>query len=352
MNESHVSQDVLTHAPRLFEEEVTFLFHISDRCNLDCQHCFIDAQRTAVHQFDADEISAIISDMKKLKTHRICFSGGEPLMHEEFIDILRETNEKGFTPDFVSNGILITPDMAKKIHGLVKCVLISVDGPEEYHDIFRGQKGAFKRTMNGINNLKKANVPFALQFTVTKKSLSFVEWIAETASKLGALSLKLEPLFTGGRAQDIADLCLNEKEVDILAEKTTKLYGKYLATTNIYMGIHSKKTLIEHPCNAYACFGHNCHRHAKNEPRDIIILPDGGVAPVDTSLHPAYYIGNVKKNSLFTLIQEYFGSPQHLRFIGLCKTVFEKRVKSYPYEAIPWSQILVEESWEAHNGKQ
>jgi MoaA/NifB/PqqE/SkfB family radical SAM enzyme len=351
-NNYNISRDMLTHAPRLFEEEVTFLFHISDRCNLDCKHCFIDAHHTVVHQFSVDEVSAIVTDMKKLKTHRICFSGGEPIMHEGLIDILTETNEIGFIPDFVSNGTLIIRDMAKKIHGLVKCVLISVDGPEEYHDTFRGQKGAFKRTMKGINNLIKEEVPFALQFTVTKKSLPFVEWIAETASGLGAISLKLEPLFAGGRAQDIAGLCLTEKEVDLLAEKTTKLYGKYLATTNIYMGIHSKKTLVEHPCNAYACFGHECHRHAKNEPRDIIILPDGGVCPVDTCLHPAYYIGNVNEKSLFELMQDYFGSPQHLRFIGLCKTVFEKRVKPYPYEAIPWSQILAEESWEAPHETQ
>jgi sulfatase maturation enzyme AslB (radical SAM superfamily) len=143
---------------------------------------------------------------------------------------------------------------------------IEIAGPEDYHDSFRGVKGAFTKTMNGIKILKKEEVPFALQFTVTKESFPFVEWIAETASTLGAESLKLDPLFVGGRAEDIASSSLNEKEIDQLAEVTTRLYRKYLASTSILMGIHSKKVMTEHPCNAYAWFGSKCHYTPRMSP--------------------------------------------------------------------------------------
>lgn len=345
MSENMISQGVPQHALRLFEEEVTFLFHITDRCNLDCRHCFIDATPTPVHEFTLSEISSIVADMRRLKTSHVAFSGGEPTLHRDLVQVLETANAEGFNPDFVSNGTVITDELAKAVQGKVHCVLISVDGPEEYHDAFRGIKGAFRKTMKGIRALKKAEVPFALQFTVTKESLPFVEWIAETASQLGAESLKLEPLFSGGRARNIASLCLDEKEIDQLAELTTRLYGKYLASTGIYMGIHSKKALTEHPCNAYACFGDTCHRHAKNDPRQVIILPDGSVAPVDTCLDPFYYMGNVKEKSLLEVVQTYFGSLKQQKFLNLCRKVLRERVIPYPYEAIPWSQILVEESW-------
>lgn len=346
MSEAIDSQGVHQHALRFFEEKVTFLFHITDWCNLNCQHCFINAHHTPVHQFTVEEVSSIIRDMKKLKTTRIAFSGGEPTLHPDLPGILEVAVEEGFAPDFVSNGTLITEELAEKVQNLVRCVLISVDGPEEYHDSFRGMRGAFKKAMEGIKALKKMDVPFALQFTVTKESFPYVDWIAQKASDLGAESLKLEPLFAGGRAREIASSCLSEKEIDELAEITTKLYGKYLATTSVYMGINSKKVLTEHPCNAYACFGSKCHRHAENDPREIIILPDGNMVPVDSCLHPRLYMGNVKETSLMDVVQAYFDSPQQNAFLALCKKVFDQQVVSYPYEAIPWSQMLAAASWE------
>lgn len=349
MSEETISEVAHQHAPRLFEEDVVFLFHITDCCNLKCSHCFIDAAPSPVHQFSLDDVSSILADMRRLKASHVAFSGGEPTLHKDFVQILKAAHREGFTPDFVSNGTLITEELAEAVRDFVHCVLISVDGPEEYHDAFRGKKGAFKKTMEGITILREANVPFALQFTVTRESLPYVEWIAETASQLGAESLKLEPLFSGGRAKTIAGSCLSEKEIDQLAELTTRLYGKYLASTGIFMGIHSKKVLTEHPCNAYACFGHSCHRHAKNDPRQVIILPDGSVAPVDSCLNPAFYMGNVKVNSLYDVIQDYFGSPQQQNFLDLCRKVLTEKVIPYPYEAIPWSQILVEESWKWDN---
>ncbi|MBU7029457.1 MAG: radical SAM protein [Theionarchaea archaeon] len=330
---------------RLFKEDITVLFHITDYCNLDCKHCFINASHTPTHQYSLDEISSILSDLKTLRAFNITFSGGEPTLHNDFLQILETATEEGFTVSFVSNGTLITKELTKNLHGLVRFVLISVDGPEEYHDAFRGKKGAYKRTMKGINALREAEIPFGLQFTVTKESYPFIEWIAKTANELGAQSLKLEPLFVGGRAQNIAPLSLDEREVDQLSKLTTQLYGKYLATTGVYVGIYSKKALTEHPCNAYACFGNTCHRHASNEPREIIILPDGDVAPVDSLLNPRFYIGNIKEKSLRAVFQEYYGSPKQQLFLELCRKVFEERVISYPYEAIPWTNILIAESW-------
>lgn len=328
-----------------FEQNITVLFHITGYCNLDCKHCFINAKHTRENEYAFHEVSAILSDLKTLNALNVTFSGGEPTLHEDLIPILRDANNKGLTVSLVSNGTLITEKLADNLSELVKCVLISVDGPEEYHDAFRGQKGAFKKTMKGINALKKAEIPFVIQFTVSKESFSYMEWIAETAYRLGAQSLKLEPLFVGGRAQDMTSLALDGREIDQLAELVTELYGRYLATTGIYMGIHSKKVLVEHPCNAYACFGHNCHRHASNEPREIIILPGGEVAPVSSLLDPRFYIGNVKEKSLINLFKTYYGSPQQKRFLGLCKKVFEEHVISYPHEAIPWAEFLIDESW-------
>jgi MoaA/NifB/PqqE/SkfB family radical SAM enzyme len=345
----NTSQENCSNALKPFREKVHMLFHITDWCNLDCKHCFINASHFPVFEYSLDEISSLLTDMRALNVFHVTFSGGEPTIRKDFPLILEIANEKGFNPDFVSNGTLITLEMAKNIRNLVRLVLISLDGPEEYHDAFRGKRGAFKKTMEGINALRRAEVPFALQFTVTKESLSFVEWAAEIAFDLGAQSLKLEPLFAGGRAQNMSSSCLNEKEIDQLAELTTQLYGKYLATTSMYMGVYSKRVLTEHPCNAYACFGHTCHRGASKEPREVTILPDGGVAPVDSLLNPVFYIGNVREKPLCSVFQDYSTSPQRQQFLRLCERVFREQVVSYPYEAIPWAQILIEESWKVDN---
>lgn len=332
-----------------FSEEVTVLFHITSQCNLRCKHCFINAESEDKNSFSYDKIMEIVKDLRELKVNLVAFSGGEPTLRSDFIQILEGTNKIGLRACLVSNGTIITERFASRSNGLLRDVLVSIDGPKEYHDFFRGVTGTYDRAMNGIKALKKHDIPFSLQFTVTKKSWKYIDWMAELASQLGAMTLKLEPLFMVGRAQQLGDeYGLDDADLQNLNEKTVKLHGKYLASTDIGMGAYGTKHVIEHPCNVYACSGEHCHRRATKEPRELIIMPDGLVLPITITMNRSYALGNVKDGRILDIMKNYIGSPQHERFINLCKHVFEKYVRDYPFPIIPWANILGEESNKIH----
>lgn len=332
-----------------FSEDVSVLFHITSQCNLRCKHCFVNAGSEGKNSFSYDKIMEIVKDLKELKVNLIAFSGGEPTLRSDFIQILEETNKVGLRACLVSNGTFIAEKFASRLKGLLRDVLISIDGPKEYHDFFRGVAGTYDRAMNGIKALKKLDIPFSLQFTVTKKSWKYIDWMTELASQLGAKSLKLEPLFVVGRAEQLGDeYALDEADLQNLNEKAVKLHGKYLASTDIAMGAYGTKRVIEHPCNVYACSGDHCHRRATKEPRELIIMPDGLVLPIAITMNKSYALGNVKDESILDIVRNYIGSPQHERFINLCKYVFEKYVRGYPFAIIPWAKIVGEESNKTH----
>lgn len=328
-----------------FSEDVSVLFHITSQCNLRCMHCFINAGSEGKNSFSYDKIMEIVKDLKELKVNLVAFSGGEPTLRPDFIQILEDTNKIGLRACLVSNGTLITEKFASRLKGLLRDALISIDGPKDYHDFFRGVIGTYDRAMNSIKALRKHNVPFSLQFTVSKKSWKYIDWMAELASELGARTLKLEPLFMVGRAEQLGDkYALDESDLQNLNEKTVELHGKYLASTGIVMGAYGTKHVIEHPCNVYACSGDHCHRRATKEPRELIIMPDGLVLPISITMNKSYALGNVKDGPILGIVRNYIGSPQHERFINLCKYVFEKYVQGYPFPIIPWAKIVGEES--------
>ena len=332
-----------------FSENVTVLFHITSQCNLRCKHCFVDAGSEGKNSFSYDKIMEIVKDLKELKVNLVAFSGGEPTLRPDFIEILEETDKIGLRACLVSNGTLITEKFASRLNGLLRDALISIDGPKEYHDFFRGVTGTYVRSMKGVKVLKKHDIPFSLQFTVTKKSWKYIDWIAELASQLGAKTLKLEPLFTVGRAEQLGDeYALDEADLQNLNEKAVMLHGKYLASTDIAMGAIGTKHVVEHPCNVYACSGDHCHRRATKEPRELIIMPDGLVLPITITMNESYALGNVKDERILGIVRNYIGSLRHERFINLCKYVFEKYVRSYPFPIIPWANIVGEESNTTH----
>ncbi|MFH1101873.1 MAG: radical SAM protein [Methanobacteriota archaeon] len=328
-----------------FHEKVTILFHILERCNLRCSHCFIRAKKTSTNEISFDKIREVLTDVKHMNVDYVAFTGGEVTLRADFLDILHLAKEVGIRTCFVTNGTCIDSDLAAGLRNLTSDVLVSVDGPQEFHDRFRGMHGAFDKTMQGIECLKQYDVPFSLQFTVTKESWRFIDWIVERAVSLGASGLKLEPLIQMGRAAELSNQQLNPQELYQLYLKTMEAYGKFLwSKTNILVGLYSTAVLKEHPCNAYACFGEQCHRKATTEPREIIIMPNGDMVPIHVGMHPSYYLGNIYNGGFDNVFKEYMGGEKNVQFIKLCRYVYDTYVVGYQYPVIAWSDLLALES--------
>lgn len=90
----------------------------------------------------------------------------------------------------------------------------------------------------------------------------------------------------------------------------------------------------EHPCNAYLCDGWKCHKSISTLPKVISIESDYNVYPHGL-INSKLIIGNVKNNSLKSILTKYLKSDNHHKFQEYCKNVFIKYLANYPYELMP-----------------
>jgi AdoMet-dependent heme synthase len=148
-----------SQAPRVCLENLDNLwFQITGTlCNLTCTHCFISCS-PANHNFEFlsyQRVLELLDESTRLGVKEYYFTGGEPFMHPQMLDILQATLRIG-PATVLSNGTLFrakTVERLKEIRdGSIYSLelRVSIDGPDAAsNDRIRGE-GSFDRAMAGV----------------------------------------------------------------------------------------------------------------------------------------------------------------------------------------------------------
>lgn len=196
-------------------------WHITERCNLRCRHCYQDPVLIK-KELDIDDLSKILENfIKQIKiwklpkeTVRISFTGGEPLVKKGFLKLLEKCyqNRDKFYYGVLTNGIFLDEKTVKEFKKLkVDYVQISLEGMEETNDYLRG-KGVFKKVIEGIELLKSKNIDANLSMTVSRVNLKDVPAVINLSRRLGA-PLGMRRLVPFGRGKMLKKFILTPEEV-------------------------------------------------------------------------------------------------------------------------------------------
>lgn len=147
------------------------------RCCFRCRMCSMWKVREEDAGLDKDTLvhlaDGLISVMDGEK--EIVLSGGEPLLHPDIIEIIREFNLKGFKVGMASNGFLIDQGKAGELADAgIKNIQLSLDSAnKETHDFLRGVSGAYEKVLQAAGHLKacKENVSVCAQTVISGKNL-------------------------------------------------------------------------------------------------------------------------------------------------------------------------------------
>lgn len=153
-------------------------WHITDRCNLRCTHCY-QAARSGDPSYDVlmrilDDFRSFLETIRgkarrKVPAH-INVTGGEPFIREEFLDLLERLAgcRKEFSFGILSNGSMIDENVARRLKMLRSgFVQLSLEGGRETHNAIRGEE-SFERTVAAAKLLRKYRIPVLLSFTAHK----------------------------------------------------------------------------------------------------------------------------------------------------------------------------------------
>lgn len=217
-------QSLSEYAEHLREHpKLTYLFlELTSFCNLHCRHCgsgcggnigmhidtnmLFNALETVAEDFDRNSVM-------------ICITGGEPMLHPNFRDIVRKTAELGFPWGMTTNGNLIDNDYAAFLKSQrIGSITISVDGLEESHDALRQVKGSWKKAISGIQALQNNGIPVQVTTVIHRENYCELEDIYKLMYRLMVDSwrvINVEPI---GRALENRDMLLNKEEFDGLID--------------------------------------------------------------------------------------------------------------------------------------
>ena len=149
------------------------VWNITRTCNLKCVHCYADASaRKFKGELDWEQCCAVIDDLADYKVNALLFSGGEPLVHPRFMELLERATGKGLKVTISTNGTRITPEAAARFKELgVAYVGISLDGIGAVHDKFRGVEGSFEQAVRGFRLCSEVGQKTGLRLTLTRNNV-------------------------------------------------------------------------------------------------------------------------------------------------------------------------------------
>ena len=210
------------------------VWNSTQRCNLRCLHCYAQAQNTIFPgELSTEEGKAFIQDLADFGVPALLFSGGEPLLRNDILELASWASKLGIRAVFSTNGTLIKDGLAERIVevGLAE-VGISIDGLGPINDRFRGHKGAFEAALQGIRRLVALGQRVSLRLTITKHNFGEIPAIFDLVERENIDRICFYHLTYAGRASNMKDEDLSAQQtravVDLIFDRTLDLHRRGL----------------------------------------------------------------------------------------------------------------------------
>lgn len=265
-------------------------FELTSRCNAYCKHCYNNSGEIVSRDLMTPERWIKFSKylVSKGGMFECLLSGGEPfLLGEDLFEIMDILNEDGTIFLLMTNGQLLTDEIAKKLRRYqYHWLQVSIDGAtKSYHDWFRQVSGCWEKAIKGAEAVANNGIPLKIAHCVTPYNLRNIDEMCQLAYSLGASSIMIGGISLSGRTKENQNLLLVEKHIDIMNEKIKENREKYKGRMKV-KSTNSVKQGLEN--------------HSKRPRSGAVIRPNGdvridGMAP--------FVIGNII-NEDFTEIWE------------------------------------------------
>ena len=232
------------------EHRPIVVWNATFRCNLACAHCYLDAtDRAGSDELTTEEARAFIDDVAAMGSPVLLFSGGEPLMRPDLLELGRYAIGQGLRAVISSNGTLLTRELARQIaEAGFAYVGVSLDGSEATHDAFRRKDGAFEAAVAGVRHCLHAGVKTGVRFTLNARNAADLDAVLDVVEREGVPRFCMYHLVYAGRGREmVADDLPPEQTravVEHLLDRTADWHARGVETEVLTTDNHADGVLI------------------------------------------------------------------------------------------------------------
>jgi len=330
------------------------VWNITRTCNLRCVHCYSDSNAAQYPgELTWEHMAAVVADLAAYEVPSLLLSGGEPLIHPRFFDLVKLAGEAGMRLTISTNGTLITPEKAALLKAAnVAYVGISLDGIGKIHDEFRRKEGAFDGAVRGFQNCHDVGQKTGLRLTLTRHNVQNIDRILDFIEDREIQRVCFYHLVPAGRGSAMQVLGADEARgaIDTLIARVEAWHKQ---------GVSRELLTVTQPADgAHLLLRMEAENHPNLEEARRLLSWNGGganssgrgIANIDTqgNVHPDQFwqevtLGNVK-DMPFSQIWEG-GNPASaeklaaIRSVGLLTAGERQARMSGPCAACTWFGI-------------
>ncbi len=204
------SNSILTAPTKIF-------LVLTRRCNIHCIHCSNNSGKNIKETLDYQKIEGLLKQFYKMGIFEIGLTGGEPLCHPDFFEIVELIKTFGLPIYLNTNGIYGQDILERLSHSKVEVIKISVDGLEKSNDKIRGV-GTFRKAYKTIKYLKEIGNTVEINFTLNRQNITDIFDMIRLADEFGC-DIKFAPMVKVGRAQRLKEPEFSAREGRVISEE-------------------------------------------------------------------------------------------------------------------------------------
>lgn len=218
---------------------------VTSRCNLRCKHCRVNEIE---QEMSLKEISYIFDKLMDFKPRGVFISGGEPLMRDDIVEIVKKSKKLAPVTILNTNSLLLTEDLLIKLIEVgLDYIQVSIDGTQEIHDYIRGE-GTYNKVIEKMKMINKYSDKIKLHTNcvVSKKNIDYMEEIAKQILDVEKIDIQIfgfKRFIPSNVLKDTA--ALGKEGLKQLYDNLNKLQEKYKGRTIIASDMPMKNVFNE-----------------------------------------------------------------------------------------------------------
>ena len=287
---------------------------LTDKCNLNCIYCFNKNERhkrinkKSNSTASKDKFVNLLREFKNMHGNKVIFTGGEPTLNTDLIDLCYEAKRIGLETHFITNGILLNSINIEELSECVDGFTISLDSIVEKEletlwgnpdsDIKNTIFAAFEKINEFSLKTKKLNITIKpIVSAININSLDIL--VSEIDKKLCHCNLSWSMTQYGKIDNPEVDNLLSVKENDYITSVAHSLRKTYIDEVQK----EDNNNTISGKINIFS-FGHGGRLIPPNSPSLLACYPsffvtsNGDVFPCQCFENDDYKLGNIQNDSL------------------------------------------------------